>query len=154
MGFFDLFKKIKDKKSKNTITVTKGSGGNKKRELSPEELLVNRMWDLWSEEKLPSPVADLMLYQAEVNNGGHDQFFFNLDNSTDDDALEKAVAALRSVLTGGLLANFEKAYAAFKSYDEDEDKSAEIEGECDDYYYEHEDEINLLLEKLWAEIDI
>lgn len=148
MGFFDLFKKLKDRKSKNTITVAK------KREPTPEELLINKMWDLWAEDKLPSPVADLMLYQAEVNNGGHDQFFFNLDNSTDGDALAKAMAALRSVLTGGLLDNLERAYAAFRSYDENEDEAAKIEDECDDYYYEHEDEINLLLEKLWAELDI
>lgn len=148
MGFFDLFKKLKDRKSKNIIIVAK------KREPTPEELLINKMWDLWAEEKLPSPVADLMLYQAEVNNGGHDQFFFNLDNSLDDNALVKTMAALRSVLTGGLLDNLERAYAAFRSYDENEDEAAKIEDECDDYYYEHEDEINLLLEKLWADIDI
>lgn len=153
MGFFDFFKRLKDRKDKNTITVARRNS-EKKRELTPEELLINKMWDLWAEEKLPSPVADLMLYQAEVNNGGHDQFFFNLDNSLDDNALAKTMAALRSVLTGGLLDNLERAYAAFKSYDDDEDGTAKIEDECDDYYYDHEDEINLLLEKMWADIDI
>lgn len=151
MGFFDLFKKRKKEKAKNDAH---SETGGKKRDLTKEELLINKMWDLWSEDKLPSPVADLMLYQAEVNNGGHDQFFFNLGNSIDDNALNKSVTELRSVLTGGLLQNFEAAYAAFNSYDEDEDKAAEIEERCDEYYYDHEDEINILLEKLWAEIDI
>jgi len=37
----------------------------------------NKMWELWSDEQVSSPYAELMTYQSEVENGGHDQFFYN-----------------------------------------------------------------------------
>ena len=144
MGLFALFKRNKKQKEEN----------KKRNAPSEEDLRINKMWDLWAEEKLPSPVADLMLYQAEVNNGGHDQFFLNLENRIEETALSDTMRALRSLLSGGLLENLENAYSAYKSYDDDEDKAIEKLDECDDYYYEHEDEINRILDKLWAKLDI
>ena len=41
----------------------------------------NKMWDLWADGELDSPYASLMTYQSEVNNGGHDQYFFNTANA-------------------------------------------------------------------------
>ena len=61
MGLFDIFKK-------------------KKAKLTEEQLKWNKMWDLWAEEKAQSPYAQLMTYQSEINNGGHDQYFTNIDN--------------------------------------------------------------------------
>ncbi len=143
MGLFSLFYKLKNRKKR----------GEEKYSLTEKEKRHNRMWDLWAEDKLPAPCSDLMLYQAEVNNGGHDQFFFNLENRVESDAFDKAVSGVRSLLSGGLLANFEKALAAYKAYDDDEDAACEVLDNCDDYYYENEEEINTILEGLWEKID-
>lgn len=45
----------------------------KKAELSDEQKKENKMWALWEEERAESPYQELMTYQSEVNNGGHDQ---------------------------------------------------------------------------------
>ena len=72
MGFFDLFKK-------------------KKVELTDQQLKWNKIWELWEEEKAESPYQELMTYQSEINNGGHDQYFLNVGNTGD---LQKEMAAL------------------------------------------------------------
>ena len=64
MGLFDIFKK-------------------KKVELTEEQLKWNKMWELWTEEKVESPYAELMTYQSEINNGGHCQYFSNVENVSD-----------------------------------------------------------------------
>ncbi len=64
MSLFDFFKK-------------------KKVELTEEQLKWNKMWELWTEEKVASPYAELMTYQSEINNGGHDQYFSNVENTGD-----------------------------------------------------------------------
>lgn len=51
----------------------------KSEKLSDEQKKWNKMWDLWVEERIESPYAELMTYQSEVNNGGHDQYFSNLE---------------------------------------------------------------------------
>ena len=60
MGLFDFFKK---KKTETGLT--------------DEQLRWNKIWDLWAEGKAKSPYSELMTYDGEVNNGGHDQYFFN-----------------------------------------------------------------------------
>ena len=50
-------------------------------ELNKEQLQWNKMWDLWVEGEVDSPYAELMEYQSQVNNGGHDQYFINVDNN-------------------------------------------------------------------------
>ncbi len=72
MGFFDFFK---SKKKKNQEPVV--------RKLTNDELKWNKMWELWTEEKIPSPYNELMTYNSEVNNGGHAQFFDNIENRED-----------------------------------------------------------------------
>ena len=54
-----------------------------KAELSDEQKKWNKMWDLWTEGRADSPYKELMSYQSEVNNGGHDQYFFNTENTDD-----------------------------------------------------------------------
>lgn len=142
-----------------TLTILNGhldsfelDGENINESNTTDDNLINKMWDMWAEDKLPSPVADLMLYQAEVNNGGHDQFFFNLENHTENDALDNTMNALRSVLSDNMLKNLEDAYLAYKSYENNEDIAAEKLEKCDMFYYDNEEEIDVILNNLWMEI--
>ena len=43
----------------------------KRVEQTEKQLKLNKLWELWEEEKAASPYAELMTYQSEVNNGGH-----------------------------------------------------------------------------------
>lgn len=81
----------------------------KKAELTDEQKKWNRMWDLWVEGRADSPYAELMTYQGEINNGGHVQYFFNIEN-TDD--LQRNMAVLETVLPAKLQENLRKAYNA------------------------------------------
>ena len=76
MGLFDIFKK--------------------KVELTEEQQKWNKIWDLWMEKKAENPYAELMTYQSEVNNGGHDQYFTHFENSAD---LQKEMSALEQILS-------------------------------------------------------
>ena len=77
MGLFDIFKK-------------------KKVELTEEQSKWNKMWELWTEKKVDSPYAELMTYQSEINNGGHDQYFTNVENTSD---LNKEISDLEQILS-------------------------------------------------------
>ena len=134
MGLFDIFRK-------------------KKVELTEEQLKWNKMWETWAEEKAASPYAELMTYQSEINNGGHSQYFSNLEN-TDD--LLKSLDALKAVLSEKLGNNLQRAYEAYLSSEEKEDdqKAEEILEKCDDVFYENEEEINRVLEGYAAEIEL
>ena len=130
MGLFDIFKK-------------------KKPELTQEQLKWNKMWDLWVENKAASPYAELMTYQSEVNNGGHDQYFSNVENNGD---VEKEMSALEQVLSQKMSANLKKAYKAY--LEEDDEKSEEILEKCDDLFYENDEEINRVLEEYASKITL
>ena len=127
MGLFDIFKK-------------------KKVELTDEQLKWNKIWELWTEEKADSPYAELMTYQSEINNGGHSQYFCNVDNVSD---LQKEMSALEKILTSHLHKNLQKAYKAYLILEENEDdeKAEEILEQCDDNFYENEEQINLILQE-------
>ena len=125
MSFFDLFKK-------------------KKKEKPIEELKWNKMWDLWAEEKISSPYAELMTYDNEINNGGHLQFFDNVSNTSD---LPQTISALCTILNGLLKQNLETAYNAYLEYKEKEDMLDEILDECDNVFYENEDQIESILKE-------
>ena len=127
MGLFDLFK------TKNT-------------DLTEEQRKWNKMWDMWVEGQVDSPYAELMTYQSEINNGGHDQYFTNVENTGD---LQKEIMVLRNVLSPKLNENLKKAYEAYVILDEkDEDEQAEEAlSQCDDVFYENEDEVNCILEE-------
>ena len=132
MSFFDMFKRKK---------------------LSKEELQWNKMWDLWMDEEAASPYAELMLYEAEVNNGGHDQFFENANNDIEDDVLPSIVETLCSVLGDTLKENLMKAYNAYTELSADlddpdnEDALCKILDECDNVFYENEGEVEALLKE-------
>lgn len=134
MGLFDIFKK-------------------KKVELTEEQLKQNKMWELWTEEKTKSPYTELMTYQSEINNGGHSQYFCNVDNVSD---LKKEMSELQIILTPILSENLKKAYKAYLILEENEEdeKAEEILEQCDDIFYENEEQINHLLEQYANELEI
>lgn len=134
MGLFDMFKK-------------------KKVELTEEQLKWNKIWELWTEEKADSPYAELMTYQSEINNGGHSQYFCNVDNVSD---LQKEMSALEKILTSHLYKNLQKAYKAYLILEENEydEKAEEILEQCDDNFYENEEQINLILQEYANKLEI
>ena len=134
MGFFNIFKK-------------------KKVELTEEQQKWNKMWELWTEEKVETPYAELMTYQSEINNGGHSQYFTNVENIGD---LQKEMSALEQILSKKLGTNLKKAYKAYLVLEENEDdeKSEETLEQCDDVFYENEEEINYALEEYASKIEL
>ena len=134
MGLFDVFKK-------------------KKVELTEEQQKWNKMWELWEEGEALSPYAELMTYQGEINNGGHDQYFINVENTGD---LQKEMSVLVNILPPKLISNLQKAYEAYLVLEEKEEdeKSEEILEQCDDVFYENEEEINRLLEEYEAKMEL
>lgn len=134
MGLLDVFKK-------------------KKVELTEEQLKWNKMWELWTEERVKSPYAELMTYQSEINNGGHSQYFCNVENVSD---LQKEMSELQIILTPISSENLKKAYKAYLILEENEEdeKAEEILEQCDDIFYENEEQINHLLEQYANELEI
>jgi len=140
MGLFDIFKKKTAPKKEVEKT------------LPPEAIRWNKMWDMWAEERIPSPYQDLMTYQSEINNGGHSQFFLNVSNTGD---LEAVVKEVLSILPETLSSNLEDAFSAYKKYgDVDDDKLDEILDNCDGIFYENEDDINNILENYAETIEL
>ena len=135
MGLIDIFKIFKVKKSK-----AKGEHGGLYGEDAER---YNRMWDRWAEGKIGSPYADLMTYQAEVNNGGHMQLFDNLESRG---ALEKSISELYKILPVNHKKNLKIAYDAYKKCGDNYEKCAPTLDRCDDFYYENEEPINKILE--------
>lgn len=133
MGIFDRFKK------NNTPVDTAQDAWN-------------RMWELWTEGQVPSPYAELMTYQSEVNNGGHDQYFFNMENTGD---LQKELVALEAALPQRLWENLREAFEAYLLLAEKEDnESAEQTlARCDRVFYENEAELDRVLRQYAVEFE-
>ena len=134
MGLFDIFKK-------------------KKVKLTEEQLKWNKMWELWTEEKVKSPYFELMTYQGEINNGGHSQYFCNVENVSD---LKKEMTVLEEILTPILSENLQKAYKAHLVLQEKEDdgKAEKILEQCDNVFYENEEQINRILQEYANTLEI
>ena len=134
MGLFNIFKK-------------------KKVVLTEEQLKWNNIWDLWAEGKAESPYAELMTYQSEINNGGHGQYFSNVENDGD---LNADMTILTTVLSAELIDNLHKAYKAHLVLEEkgDDEKAEEIIKQCDDMFFENEKEINCKLETYAGKIQL
>ena len=132
MGLFDLFKK-------------------KKVELTEEQLKWNKMWELWTEEKVTSPYSELMTYQSEINNGGHSQYFTNIENVSD---IQKEMSQLEKILPSLLIANLRIAHQSYVKLEENDGdvNSERILKRCDNTFFENEEKINDILEKYASEI--
>ena len=125
----------------------------KKKEEIPEEAEKwNKMWDLWTEEQIESPYKELMTYQSEINNGGHSQYFCNIESiSNIEDELKK----IKSILPQNLIDNLNKAYKANQILENEENEEAEtIIEECDNIFYENENLINDLLNERASKIEL
>ena len=122
-------------------------------DLSNDQKKWDKMWNLWSENRADTPYAELMTYQSEINNGGHDQYFSNVENSGD---LQAEMAALGTVLSEKLQKNLQDAYHAYRILADsefDEEAEAALE-ECDDFFYENEEEINRILKEYAAKMEL
>lgn len=134
MGVFDFFKK-------------------RKSELSREQKKWNKMWDLWAENRADTPYAEVMTYQSEVNNGGHDQYFFNVEQTGD---LQAEISILENVLSEELRSNLLTAYDAYQMLadkESDEEWEAILE-QCDDVFFKNEEEINRILKEYASKIEL
>ena len=133
MGLFDFFKK------KNT-------------ELTEEQVKWNKMWELWTQGEAESPYAELMTYQGEINNGGHYQYFTNIENTGN---ISKEISALETILPEKLKKILPKAYEAYLTLEEKEnEKSEEIIAQSDIIFFENEKEINHILEEYAVKIEL
>ena len=134
MGLFDLFRKSKA-------------------ELSDEQKKWNKMWDLWEENRADTPYAELMTYQSEINNGGHDQYFFNIENSGN---LQKEMAVLKTVLPAKLRDNLQNAYDAYLKLtnEESDEQAGTILSQYDDEFYKVEEDINRILREYASQIEL
>ncbi len=114
-------------------------------ELSEQQIKWNRMWEQWANGQTESPYTELMNYHGEINNGGHCQYFTNVENTGD---LQKEMSALEDVLSAELTNNLQKAYNAYLILEEKDgdETSEEILNECDCIFFENEEEINRILE--------
>ena len=124
----------------------------KKVKLTEKELKWNKLWELWAEGHIDSPYSELMTYQSEINNGGHAQYFDNVSNTSD---LQNEMLSLKTILPLQLSAALEQAYTAYLELEENDDaQSEELLGQCDDMFYEKEEEINRILEERAAKIEL
>ena len=112
----------------------------KKKEEIPEEAEKwNKMWDLWTEEQIESPYKELMTYQSEINNGGHSQYFCNIESIIN---IEDELKELKSILPQNLIDNLNKAYKANQILENEENEEAEtIIEESDNTFNEYENAI-------------
>ena len=126
MGLFDFFKK-------------------KKIELTEHEKAWNNLWNLWSEGLVESPYTELMTYQSEINNGGHGQYFTNIENTGD---LQKEMTALETILSTDLKSNLQKAYKVYLALEENEnnEEAEKIIKQYDEVFFKNEKEVNDILE--------
>ena len=132
MGLFDLFK-------------------TKKVELTEEKW--NKMWELWVEAQADSPYAELMTYQSEINNGGHDQYFFNIEYLGN---LQKEMAVLKTVLPTKLRDNLQNAYDAYLKLtnEESDEQAGAILSQYDNEFYKDEEDINRILREYASQIEL
>ena len=134
MGVFGFFKK-------------------RKRELSHEQKKWNKMWELWAENRADTPYAEVMTYQSEVNNGGHNQYFLNVEQTGD---LQAEISILENVLSEELRSNLLTAYDAYQMLadkESDEEWEAILEG-CDNVFFKNEEEINRILKEYASKIEL
>lgn len=115
-----------------------------KAEPTDEQKKWNKMWDLWAEGRADSPYAELVTYQSEINNGGHDQYFFNVENTGN---LQREMAILETALPAKLRENLQNAYNAYRKLTNEEsgEQTETMLSQYDDVFYRDEEEINCVL---------
>lgn len=122
------------------------------RELTDAERRWNRIWDLWAQGEADTPYAQLMGYDAEVNNGGHFHYFFNTDNCGD---LAGEIRVLLSTLPEPLRGNLQQAYDLFTAPEDPLDCLGDEEMiRCDQFFYENEQLLTDMLKAYAASLEV
>lgn len=114
------------------------------------------MWQLWTECRLPSPYQELLTYDAEVQDGGHLQYFINAEIRKFN--MFSIMSALKEVLPEKLGDNLSAAYRSYCRLGidvSDDDAIAEALEDAplslfDDCFFELEEELLSLLESYAA----
>lgn len=104
----------------------------------------NRLWQLWQQNQVSEPYAQIMEYDSQVNNGGHSQYFFNTDNCSD---VHREAGVLLQALPEPLKENFRRAYASFCAQADVCEEDEALLSHCDQVFYDKE---HLLLRMLEA----
>lgn len=125
------------------MCIFKKAKKNKEQKISEAEQKFNKMWDLWAKGEVPSPYADLMTYQSEVNNGGHAQFF---DNVSSTGHLRAVMKALKPMLPMEIRLPLVEAYNARRINGDDAEENEAFYEHADEAFYEKEEMINKILE--------
>lgn len=110
----------------------------------------NKMWDLWVAGSIESPYTELMTYDSEVNNGGHDQYFDYIESFRDP---EEEIAALETILSEKLKQNLQRAYKIHLSRDQTNSQNASTTP-CDLVFYDNEDEVIQTLQAYASKIKL
>ena len=124
-----------------------------KKELTEREVRWNKMWDLWVQGEIPSPYNELMSYQSEVNNGGHDQYFLNTGKICD---VDQTLSVLSEILPMKLKEHLYTAYNAYLCLekDEDDEKAQGVIESCDELFMQNEQDVTDILEKYCENADL
>lgn len=130
-------------------------------QLSEEELKWNKMWELWSDGELEQPISSLLTYEGEIPNGGHLQFFCNIEED-EENKIDDVLNELKKILPKEHYNNLNSAYKEYQKLNFEPETSEEycevsIEEpllKYDNFYYEHEEEIQNILKEYSLKIKL
>ena len=125
----------------------------------PELTEAQKKWNKLWEEDSKSPIEELKRYYNEVNNGGHYQYFDNVSSNSD---LQGEMVQVKKLLSDELKANMQRAYESYlvlesmlsEPENEISDMHDEIMDECDDLFYERENEFIAVFEEYASKIEL
>ena len=125
----------------------------------PELTEAQKKWNKLWEEDSKSPIEELKRYYNEVNNGGHYQYFDNVSSTSD---LQGEMVQVKKLLSDELKANMQRAYESYlvlesmlsEPENEISDMHDEIMDECDDLFYERENEFIAVFEEYASKIEL
>lgn len=117
----------------------------------------NKMIDLWSDYKLDDPIKDVITYDAEVQNGGHLQFFENCQ-----DEIEELMISLKKQLPEEMYNNLKQAYKLHKEKNlnietvDDYVEEAQLGDfdKFDKFYYDNEKKVNKIMQEYASTLDL
>ena len=126
---------------------------------TPELTEAQKKWNKLWEEDSKSPIEELKRYYNEVNNGGHYQYFDNVSSTSD---LQGEMVQVKKLLSDELKANMQRAYESYlvlesmfsEPENEISDMHDEIMDECDDLFYERENEFIAVFEEYASKIEL
>lgn len=132
MRLFDIFKKKK-------ATLTKAQT-----EYYSKYDRVKKLCALHAEGKMASPYAELLVFQGQVENGGHYQYFDNLSVTGN---LSNGMSALEQVLPPAFLKNLKQAHEEYLVLQKNPDDEAadSIMTQIDNWFFANEEELDRIL---------